>query len=61
VLTDPTASTFEPLLDVRYTQVVGQLLEHLVNEVIKGVLTHVVGPSNTARPLELRNVTVQCT
>jgi len=51
----------ELLLNVGYTQVVGQPLKHLVNKTIKGVLTHVVGPNTVIRRLELWNVTVQCT
>ena len=51
----------ELLLDVGYTQVVGQSMEHLANETIKGVMTHVVGPDTTTRRSESRNVTVQRT
>ena len=36
-------------------------MEHLANETIKGVMTHVVGPDTTTRRSESRNVTVQRT
>ena len=51
----------ELLLDVDYTQVVGQPLKHLANKVINGVMTHVVGLNNATRRWESWNMTVQHT
>ena len=39
----------------------GQPLKHLANEVFKGVMTHIVDPSNATERSESWNVTVQRT
>ena len=49
------------LLDIGITQVAGQSLEHLANEMDKGVKTHEVDLNRAIARLESWNVTVQRT